>query len=123
MSVHTDPAAATGLRACKILPFPPRHEPQQDAAARLGPAITNRWQDHHLPVIAAAVDLLDLDDSAFAARLSGMRDREGTTLVLELVDAIEETSGAVDLVFRSLFLVRSRLKTGLSNIAAHGEQP
>ncbi len=112
MSVCSD-LAASGPPSAETLAFPLRPEHCRAFAARLAPVATSEWSDRHMPFVAAAIDLLDLDDACFKSRLAGLRDREGQALILELVDAIDETSGQLQLIFQALGMVNARVRLGL----------
>ena len=98
-----------------ILAFPRRRSPIQilcragDGSAPFTPA----WCAQHLPLIDAAMELLEADDDEFARRCALMADEEGRMMVGELAGQLQRLGSHVAEVAEALSLTAARMQAAL----------
>ena len=93
-----------------ILAFPRRSPIQALCRVTDGSApFTAAWCAQHLPLIDAAVDLLEADDADFAQRCQLMRDEEGRAMLDELAGQLQRLGAQVADVADALGLTAARI--------------
>lgn len=94
-----------------VIPFPRRSPIQtlcraSDSSAPFTPA----WCAQHLPLIDAAMDLLEADDAEFARRCNLMADEDGRMMVSELAGQLQRLGACVAVVADALGLTAARIR-------------
>ena len=77
-------------------------------------SFTREWQDQHLPLIDAAMDLLHADDAEFERRCRLMADAEGRSLLEELTAQLDRLGSHVGDVVDALALTAMRIRTTMA---------
>ena len=71
---------------------------------------TAAWCDQHLPLIDAAIDLLEADDVEFARRCQTMRDADGRAMLDELAGQLQRLGAHIAVVADTLGLTAARIR-------------
>ena len=94
-----------------ILAFPRRSPIQALCRAGDGSApFTPGWCAQHLPLIDAAMDLLEADDAEFGRRCALMADEDGRVLVGELARQLQRLGAHIADVADALGLTAARIR-------------
>ena len=102
-----------------ILAFPRSVPSQVLCRARDGSApFTPGWCAQHLPLIEAAMDLLEADDTELGRRCATMRDEEGRAILDELAGQLQQLGTDVADVADALGLTAARIRDATG--AQHG---
>lgn len=104
----------------QLLRFPTQQEHYRAAASQVAPLVSTGWAETRLPVLAAGLQLLELSEPQFAARMALMRDESGVGLVAELIHELESTSTDLEALYRAAYLIRTRLRSALSALEPVG---
>ena len=103
-----------------ILPFPCAHgvrlRCRTDAATALAPVIERQWSEQHLPLIRAALDLLEADDADFEDRCRQMLDAEGMSLLDDLCGQLAKVGEMLGAVSDAVALTRTRVRTAMCRL-------
>ena len=68
------------------------------------------WCAQHLPLIDAAMDLLEADDDEFASRCALMRDEDGRAMLDELAGQLQRLGSHIADVADALGLTAARIR-------------
>lgn len=93
-----------------ILLFPRSGDPQQ--AAR--PEMTRQWTEQHLPLIDAAMDLLQADDAEFERRCKTIAETEGKSVLDQLAAQLDKLGTHVGDVVSALAMTAMRIRTTMA---------
>lgn len=93
-----------------IITFPGRGAPEKPSA---GP-FTAQWQDQHLPLIDAAMDLLQADDDEFRKRCATIADADGAGKLRQLAAQIDKLGSHVGDVVEALTMTAMRIRTTMA---------
>ena len=85
------------------------------------PPFTAAWCGQHLPLITAAMELLEADDAEFERRCSLMTDEEGRMIVGELAGQLQRLGAHIADVADALGLTAARIRDAF--IAAPSSGP
>ena len=95
-----------------IIPFRSgRASPLQGATPT---PFTREWQEQHLPLIDAAMELLQADDAEFQRRCQTIAETEGSTMLEHLTAQLDRLSGHVGDVVEALAMTAMRIRTTMA---------
>ena len=98
-----------------ILAFPRRSPILALVRAGDGSApFTPAWCAQHLPLMDAAMDLLEADDAEFGRRCQLMRDEDGRAMLDELAGQLQRLGAHIADVADALGLTAARIRTQMT---------
>ena len=98
-----------------ILAFPRRSPIQALCRATDGSApFTQAWCSQHLPLVDAAMELLEADDDEFGRRCQLMRDEDGRAMLDELAGQLQRLGTHIADVADALGLTAVRIRDGMT---------
>ena len=77
-------------------------------------SFSREWQDQHLPLIDAAMELLQADDAEFERRCRLMADADGRTLLEELTAQLDRLGSHIGDIVDALALTAMRIRTTMA---------
>ena len=98
----------------KIIPFPGSSRPAQRPASTTPEPFTHEWQSQHLPLIDAALDLLQADDAEFRRRCQVIAEVEGRSRLEILSAQLERLGSHVSDVVEALTMTAMRIRTTMA---------
>ena len=105
-----------GGMSATIIPFRGGQPARPDPV--LPPAFTREWQEQHLPLIDAAMDLLQADDAEFERRCQTIAETEGSTMLEHLTAQLDRLSGHVGDVVEALAMTAMRIRTTMAGTSS-----
>ena len=73
-----------------------------------------------MPLLAVALDLLELSDDELFERVQLMREASNLSLIRELVDELRGAGTALEAVYRAIYLTQTRLQAALTSPLTEG---
>ena len=91
-----------------VIPFP-----------LLWPApLTADWQDEHMPLVTAALSLLQSDDAEFKRRCRSIAEAEGFLMLEHITSRLDRLAAQVSDVGRSLAMTAKRMRSAMAAMQA-----